>query len=325
MTNFLRHHHRSRLGVFLLALAVTAVPAMAIDKAHVRKGEAAAARAIDFLRKAQGSNGSWAPQVGPAVTAMIVSGMLGHPGIDREDPTVAKALTYILSRQKDDGGIYDRVLANYNTSICLMALGPIGEDPDIKPVVKKAHDFLRGLQWSPDRKDDEGEIVDKDHPFFGGQGYGKHGRPDLSNTIMMIAGLHDSGLNCNDPAYTRAMSFISQLQGVKSNTKLADQIEPDGGFIYSSSVNKDNVGVPESKVKEKFIDSLGRSRLRTYGSMTYGGFMSFIYSKLERDDPRVQAALGWIRENYTLEENPRMGKQGYFYYLHLFSRGLQAW
>jgi squalene-hopene/tetraprenyl-beta-curcumene cyclase len=53
--------------------------------------------------------------------------------------------------------------------------------------------------------------------------------------------------------------------------------------------------------------------------------MSYLYTRLERDDPRVADAYQWIRHNYKLDENPGVGQQGYYYYLHLMSRALSAW
>ena len=34
--------------------------------------------------------------------------------------------------------------------------------------------------------------------------------------------------------------------------------------------------------------------------------------------------MGWLRTNYSLEENPGMGAQGYFYYLHLMTKALNT-
>ena len=36
------------------------------------------------------------------------------------------------------------------------------------------------------------------------------------------------------------------------------------------------------------------------------------------------AVREWLGENYTLEENPGMGLQGYFYYLHTMTKALSA-
>jgi squalene-hopene/tetraprenyl-beta-curcumene cyclase len=63
--------------------------------------------------------------------------------------------------------------------------------------------------------------------------------------------------------------------------------------------------------------------------MTYAGFKSYLYARLDRDDPRVRDALKWIRNHYTLEHNPGMPENqklhGYYYYLMVFSRALDAW
>ncbi|MCA9312518.1 MAG: hypothetical protein KDA21_14990, partial [Phycisphaerales bacterium] len=50
-----------------------------------------------------------------------------------------------------------------------------------------------------------------------------------------------------------------------------------------------------------------------------------IYANLDRDDPRVTAALDWIRNNYTVDENPGVGDQGRYYYYVTFARALDAW
>jgi squalene-hopene/tetraprenyl-beta-curcumene cyclase len=308
-------------------VGLSAAPAMALDREHRERAERTIDKAIEYLRSVQNDDGSWSPDPGPAVTALVTAGMLADPDIDRTDTTVRRALDYIMSRQKEDGGIYDQILANYNTSIALMALGQVrNADPKYREAVQEAQDFLRNLQWSQNREDPRGETIERDHPWYGGAGYGNSGRPDLSNTATMVAGLRDSGLVCTDPAYQRAMTFISRLQGSEANEKYGDQIQQDGGFIYATSHNKDSIGKLQSYAEPATVeDDQGKSRLRTYGSMTYAGFMSFLYAKLDRDDPRVRDALGWVRRNYTLEENPGTGMQGYYYYLHLFARAMSAW
>ncbi len=308
-------------------LGLVATPAMAMDDEHRKIAKASVEKAIVELRKLQAADGSWsAKPSGPAMTGLVVTGML-KSGVPKTDPAIVKAVAYILSKQKASGGIYDEILPNYNTSICLMALGHYRDDEKYKPAITKAQDFLRKLQFDEEEKDDQGKVIDKNHVHYGGQGYGNHGRPDLSNTAVMIAGLNDSGLDCKDPAYIRAMQFISQLQGSKTNAAYGDKIESGGGFIYAPSVNKDKVGVAQS-MAGVMKDSNGVERLRTYGSMTYAGFMSYLYAKLNRDDVRVVEAYAWIRQNYTLEKNPGIpgkGMEGYFYYIHLMSRALDAW
>jgi len=85
-----------------------------------------------------------------------------------------------------------------------------------------------------------------------------------------------------------------------------------GGFVYYPGFS--NAGEQELEG--------GKKALRSYGSMTYGGLLSFIYADLKKDDQRITAALEWLGKNYTLEENPGMGRAGLYYYYHLAAKGL---
>ncbi len=318
--------------LFAVLLGMMPRPARAIDSQHVMAADASIERGIAYLRSTQGEDGSWSPDPGPAVTALAVSVMLDQPDIDETDPAVAKGIAYILSKVQEDGGIHSGFLENYNTSIALSALSKVENNPRAAEAVAKAQNYLRGLQWNG-QKDPAGETIDEGHRWYGGAGYGEHGRPDMSNTQMMIQGLHDSGMDCNDPVFLRAMTFIERCQGIESNDLLGDKIVQDGGLIYAPSLDKDRIDSPESKASPDMIDEAKAGRpvsgLRTYGSMTYAGFKSYLYAQLDRDDPRVQAAYGWIREHYTLDVNPgmpeNMNHQGLYYYYMTMGRALQAW
>ena len=60
--------------------------------------------------------------------------------------------------------------------------------------------------------------------------------------------------------------------------------------------------------------------------MTYAGLKSMVYCGLTRKDPRVIAAVKWIRANWTLNSNPGTGgsRMGLFYYYLMFTRALHA-
>jgi squalene-hopene/tetraprenyl-beta-curcumene cyclase len=314
---------------WLLVLAtftISAAPTLAIDDAHFKKADAAVKRGIAFLRKTQAEDGSWTAQPGPAITALALRAMLEDPDTKADDPAVTKAIEYILGKVRPDGGIHGGMLENYNTAICLSALAKVNNRPGASEAIKKAQDYLRGLQWAG-QQDPHGKTIDESHAFFGGAGYGKDGRPDMSNTQIMLEGLYDSGLDCNDPAFQRALVFITRCQGTAANKEFGDKIARDGGFVYATSQSKDKIGVVESKAGEESID--GAARARTYGSMTYAGFKSYVYAQLDRNDPRVTDALTWIRKHYTLDENPGMPElakhQGLYYYYMTFSRALDAW
>ncbi len=58
--------------------------------------------------------------------------------------------------------------------------------------------------------------------------------------------------------------------------------------------------------------------------MTYAGLKSMIYAGVGPDDPRVKAALDWIKKHYTVKENPGMEDAGLYYYYHTFAKALDA-
>lgn len=49
-----------------------------------------------------------------------------------------------------------------------------------------------------------------------------------------------------------------------------------------------------------------------------------IFAGLTKEDPRVKAALKWITDHYSVDNNPSMGSAGLYYYYHTFAAGLHA-
>ncbi len=310
---------------------------IALPEATAKKAKEMRAKAIDFLRsKLDKTVGAWGVRDGvapfPAITGLVIRGMLLEPGMTEEDPTVMAGLKHLLSAQKPDGGFYVAALPTYNTAICLSAISA-SKLPQAKDAIAKAQTFLKKLQFSEDAAaiaglDESPRAVSPSDSFYGGWGYGKHGRPDMSNTQWALEALHDSGLPTDDPAFQRALVFLQRCQMVDSVNDMpyADGTN-QGGFIYATSENKDKVGIGQSfagVIEETLSDGTKASKLRAYGSMTYAGFKSYIYAGLKKDDPRVTLAKKWISENYTLTENPGMGLDGYYYYLLTFARTLEA-
>lgn len=279
----------------------------AVDKAH------------RYLVAAQRPDGGWEAfeRSHPAITALVVKGLVQDDDYGPKHPASIRGLAFILRHVQPDGGIYvpGEGMRNYHTSVALMALAAT-KDPAHVGTVRNAQAFLKRLQW------DDGEGHETSSPFYGGQGYGQHKRPDLSNTQLMLEALQQSGLSADDPVYEKAMVFVSRCQMVgATNDQPFASGRDDGGFVYSP------VSGGESKAGTLVVD--GKSRLRTYGSMTYAGFKSMLYAKIDRGDVRVQRAVDWIRRHYTLDHNPNMplaqSKQGLYYYYHVFARAMHAW
>jgi squalene-hopene/tetraprenyl-beta-curcumene cyclase len=59
--------------------------------------------------------------------------------------------------------------------------------------------------------------------------------------------------------------------------------------------------------------------------MTYAGLLSFIYAKVDRNDPRAKSAFDWATKHWTLDENPGMGSEGQYYFYNVLAKGLAAY
>ena len=300
-------------------------------------------RAIEFLRAEQGGEtGGWAhnpagPNL-PAISGLVLTGMLLDPRIDERDPDVARGIDYVLGFVQPDGGIYDGILPSYNTAINVSMLSMVNR-PEAASAIRGGIGILKRAQWgaydpgsvaNPENRD-WSEPVPEEHPFYGGIGYGNNGRPDMSNMQFFMQALHDAGVSTDDEAYRRALVFLSRTQmDDRVNDRDYAEGSRQGGFIYATVPNAESIDdfAGQSQAGDTLdvlADGREAVRLRAYGSMTYAGFKSLIYADLAPDDVRVQAALGWIQRNFTLEENPGLGDQGLYYGYLALARSLAAW
>lgn len=305
--------HRHFLAASATLVAVRPSLAAAPDAKSL---EAVLDKGYDFLKSKQKADGSFAPpQVGePGIAALTIAALL-RAGKSPSDPVVAKALKYLEGSVKADGGVYNRGLANYTTSLAVMAFKDANADKKYDAAIAAATKFLRTLQYG------DGDVDEKDSKF-GGAGYdkkGARGGPDLSNTHFFMEALVAGGAGKDDPSIKKALSFLSRVQNLPGEfndqdfAKKAGE-EDKGGFIYNPAAAND----PKSEKRS------ATGGLRSEGGMTYAGLKSFLYAGVSKDDPRVKAAIGWVRRHYTLKENPGMGQAGLFYYYHVFAKAMAA-
>lgn len=268
-------------------------------------------KGIDFLKTVQSNDGTWTSNTSSGVTALAVTALV-QSGLPTSDPVVAKGLKALEKFVQKDGGIYhpNTTHKNYETCVAVVALKVANGDGRYGQTLARADKFLRGLQW------DEEEGIDKSDVRYGGADYGpSKKRPDLSNTQFLVEALKTLGAKDDDPNIQKALIFVSRCQNLESQynqTPLAAKVN-DGGFIYTAAGAGSS---PAGKTEN--------GGLRSYGSMTYAGLKSMIYAGLTAKDPRVKAASEWIRNHYTVEENPGMGQQGLFYYFDTFAKTLSV-
>ncbi|MFM1868183.1 MAG: hypothetical protein RL591_1591 [Planctomycetota bacterium] len=305
-----------------------------VDEATYAKARQAIAAGLAVLARSQTSRGTWFEQeeVTPtdmeprkrassiAVTAMALKAFAQAEGVgDLEAQKRARAsIDRALIDPKMLTLVAEGGIGNYVMSAVASGLAAVG-DPDAQAGAMRAISWLREAQW------DEAEGVTKTADWYGGAGYGNGKRPDLSNTQMMLDAMHDAGVSADDPAFARARAFLERTQNRKATNPAAwaQAGSGDGGFVYSGA-NGGESFASDAAGEGRYGEKLAVKSLRSYGSMTYAGFKSLLYAGLSKDDPRVKDALGWISLHFTFDENPGLGQQGYYYYLHAMARALQA-
>ena len=276
-------------------------------------------KAVAYLKSQQAADGSWSEARSPGITGIVLTGMVRSGKLAPKDPVAEKALKYIESLINPKAGHIagkdPKVqLQNYVTCVNVLALTSADRD-SYKAVVADAANFLRKFQW------DERAGKSRGDDFYGGAGYDSKSRPDLSNTQFFLDALHEAGIPKDDPAYQKALVFVSRCQNLKGehNDQPWAAKRDDGTFIYSAAAGG------QTKASDAPDPDGG---LSGYGSMTYAGIKSLIYCGVAKDDPRVKKAYEWIRKNYTVDKNPGMpgerGQWGLFYYYHTMAKCLDV-
>ncbi|MDP7640203.1 MAG: terpene cyclase/mutase family protein [Candidatus Hydrogenedentes bacterium] len=296
-----------------------------LDESLLREALHAIRIGVSWLEQSQQENGCWSSPASPAITALAVSSILSSPDAansGKRPESALKGIEFILSCVQDDGGIYQPAgsmpgagMPSYNTAICMMALVDDG-DPKHEALIDRAREFLIQGQH-------QGNDV-----FRGGMGYdleSDRAYADLSNTVFALEALRRTQPLESPPGAGRlldwdsAIEFVSRCQHLRESND-AEWVSGDssekGGFVYNPV---------ESKVSGAESADLDGSSLRSYGSMTYAGLLSFLYARVDRNDPRVRSAADWIERRWTVDENPGMGAQGLYYNYHTMAKALDAY
>jgi squalene-hopene/tetraprenyl-beta-curcumene cyclase len=299
-------------------------PAIVSDTSFRNEIQRAVDRGLAWLQTNQNTNGWWSTPDHPAVTALALMAFKGEPGhrYQRAEPDwLKRGYTYVLGCAQPDGGIHRTNLVTYNTALGMMGL-LAADKPEYEPTILRARRYLASLQV------DFGEKGKTDNVFDGGVGYGTHyEHSDMGNTAAALEALYyskrlleDKSLaDARDLDWAAAIHFLQNCQNLPaSNTQdwVSDKPRDRGGFVYYPG---------HSMAGGETNTATGRVALRSYGSISYAGLMSYIYADLKRDDPRVLAVFGWLQKNYTLEENPSLGPQGLYFYFHTMAKALTVY
>jgi squalene-hopene/tetraprenyl-beta-curcumene cyclase len=322
------------IALLTVCLAVTTWAAPSLpsqEQSFLNEVSAAQQRGMTWLIKQQEPDGSWRHH--PAITALAVTSVLraGRPLSPVEQAAADKAIQFIIANVRTNGAINagdeKDMYPNYSTAICTMALLATGKS-EYTDIIRNARKFLLNSQF------DEGEGYTTNNASWGGIGYGKRERPDMSNMQWSLEALRltESLEKPSEKAphlpsklhWDKALQFLQRCQNLPEKNdqpwvKVAKE-EDRGGFIYMPG--DPAKGIPPVSFANDGQPVDEKTPLRSYASMTYAGLKSYLYAELKKDDPRVAATLAWLKKNYSLDENPGMGKQGLFYYYHTVAKAL---
>jgi squalene-hopene/tetraprenyl-beta-curcumene cyclase len=284
--------------VFTIFACSTTYAASEISKELQTEIKGSIDRGLRWLKEQQMEDGSYMHH--PGITALVATAFMRSPRhyTEEDGPFLKNAMKYLLTLTKPDGSIYDKDLPNYNTSVALMALNA-AQNPAYKEVIQRAQNYIITLQA------DEGEGYTPEDKMYGGIGYGGDLRPDMSNLQYALSALKESGVPGDADVWEKAIKFIDRCQN-RSESNDQPWASDDGGFVYYPGYSM-------------------AGGTKSYGTMTYNGILSFIYANVDKSDDRVQAAVRWIKDNYTLEENPPIGAQGLYYYYHTMAKALSVY
>ena len=115
--------------IFIASILIVAPPAAGQQQSEYLSLRLEMERAIrkgnSFLESQQEKDGLWGENEPPALTSLVLAAMMRDPGLDYTKPHpkhIERGFDWLVQQQKDDGGIYVKGLATYNTSSAIMAL-----------------------------------------------------------------------------------------------------------------------------------------------------------------------------------------------------------
>ena len=123
--------------------------------------------------------------------------------------------------------------------------------------------------------------------------------------------LRDTGLPADDPNLQKAIVFVSRMPELDKRVQRSN-LGVEGqrrrihvhGRQWRAERGRPGGGRWPPLVREHDVRRAQKHDLR----------------RASQDDPRVKAALTYITNHYTLDENPGLGQQGLYYYYHTFAK-----
>jgi len=327
------------IGPGLMALASCGCGPGASDEgavaSRIERIDQSLLSAARFLVERQDADGAWrsdqyAPfRDGTALTPLVVNSLRCVAEVPEFTAAYEKGSDYLARLAKPDGtideGPHGLSYPVYTSSLAVRVLSEPANERH-----RAARDawlkYLRGRQmteelgWRPEDKE------------YGGWGYSiplpKKPRPgaltlpvdaNLSATVFALTALRAAGCAAEDPAFSKALTFVKRRQNFCDDPALRDPAFDDGGFYFIYDDGARNKAGPAGK------DRAGRDRFHSYGSTTADGVRGLLACGVPAGDPRLEAARHWLEAQFRADRHPgtyleaREGLRNSVYYYYAWS------
>ena len=264
---------------------------------------------------------------------------------DKVDKAIKKAVDFLAGKQQTDGSIHDRGNQTTMTSLSLMAMAAVGNQP-VYPTVE-GRVMRRGLDYvlREDRQDDQGYFGNKD----GGRMYG-HGIITLMLSEMLGMGLDDEQDQRIRKRCQKAIDLILRSQKVPKrppshqggwrytpDSRNADLSATIWQLMSLRSAKNAGLDIPSSAIEDALgylrrsyhstLDSKGDPVNKKSGfAYQPGGHPEYTTTAAgllamqvcgEYESPFVKGAADWLLEN-----EPNTGRKFFFYGTYYYAQSM---
>ena len=149
---------------------------------------------------------------------------------------------------------------------------------------------------------------DREHPYFGGWSYAPRApraakniapfqQPNLSASVLAIAGLSSAGVCSDEPVMQDALGFVRRCQNLSARGQAPSKFD-DGGFFQLHDDPSRNKAGPAG------TEADGTTRQRSYTSASADGLRGLVMCGLGDGDLEVDEARRWLDKHLRLGDVP---------------------
>jgi hypothetical protein len=301
----------------LVTLVVRPAPAHPPAGTALARLDAGLASAARYLVRKQSRDGAWRSETygalkdGASVTPLVLSALFFVPQSGRSVPeSYRRGVGFLVGFVGPVGEIAPGPSGfDYPVLSSAMA-GRVVTLQEATPANRRAGAawlaYLRARQlnarlgWSPSDRE------------FGGWGFSlrppvkpRRGETrdefvesNLVATVFGIGALRSAKVPPDDAGYREALHFAVRCQNFAADAAHTDRRFDDGGFYF----------IPGDALQNKAgvagRDRFGRTRFRSYGTMTADGLRVLLRCGLPPTHPRILAARRWLERNFSPSRQP---------------------